>query len=175
MHPLTAVHFFVLWKSNLGGSLTSFESHKLWPFLCLINTRRSLKQQLTEAFGRLSWLPFHAKSTWIRNYVVLKVLWFICLSQVVDHVALEIKAEEEERRSLFCAFRLSEKVFGFKVHDDAAFLRATCSWNYHALIRDVFGGKNSIKKYKNGWKVSRQFTQRYCKQLICSTIKQPWR
>lgn len=173
MQPLTAVHFFVLWKSNLGGSLTSFESHKLWPFSCLINTRRSLKQQLTEAFGRLSWLPFNAKSSWIRNYVLLKVLWFICFSQVVDHVALEIKEEEEERQFLILRFQTVRESIWIQSPQWCSVSESDLLLKLSRTYQRCFGGKNSIKKYINGCKISQQFTWRYCKQLIRSTQKQP--
>lgn len=149
---------FVLWKSNLGGSLTSFESHKLWPFLCLINTRRSLKQQLTEAFGRLSWLPLNAKSSWIRNYVVLKVLWFICRSQVVDHVALEIKEEEEERQFFILRFQTVRESIWIQSPRWCRVSESDLLLKWSRTYQRCFGGK---KKYINGWKVSRQFTRRY--------------
>lgn len=66
---------------------------------------------------------FNAKSTWTANDVVHKVIGFICFSRGVDHVALEIKVEEEESGS-----------FIHYSHDDVAFLGAARSRSYPALI-----------------------------------------
>lgn len=129
--------FFVLWKSNFRGQ------EGPWPLLkgpscgflkSCINTPRSFSVSLSP-LGHLSWLPLMQKSSWIRNDVVLKMMWFICSSQVVDYVALEIKVKGGREPFLDLALWLSKNEFGFK---DVAFLRATCSWNYHARIWDVF-------------------------------------
>lgn len=188
MQQLTDFHFFVPWKSNLQGQ------EGLWPLLkgpsCgflkdCINTRRSFKQWLTESFGSLSWLPLMQKSSWIRHYVVLKMIRFICFSQVVDHVALEIKVKGKESGFFIQHFdfqitHLDLKSQRWGIPESDLLLNLSC------MYLRCFWGKNSIQKVHKWLRYIqfgvhifnvRQINGRYSEhaQLIYSTLHRPRR